>query len=238
MNSTAVEMVFFDAGETLLRPYPSFAQLFASTCAAYGVEVATEDVADVRRRLAPHLLELADESGVDQPSLMPQRSYDFWGYVYRRFLAELGIVDEGLVQRLFDVFSDSSSYRLYDDALPALGDLHQRGYRLGLISNFEGWLEKLLVELEVGHLFDTTVISAVEGIEKPDPAIYRLAVERAGVAPAACAMVGDSPANDAEPAARVGMRPVLLDRGGAYHHLDSYPRLRSLEELPDLLQNL
>lgn len=232
-----MEIVFFDAGETLLRPYPSFAELFASTAASHGIPIEVEAVRDVRRRLAPHLVELAEDSGVAQPSLRPDRSFGFWGYLYRRFLAELGVEDETLVRRLFDVFSHSTSYKLFDDSLPVLTELQARGYRLGLISNFEGWLEKLLVELEVGHLFETAVISAAEGIEKPDVAIYRLALERAAVDAGVAAMVGDSPANDAAPAAEIGMTPVLLDRDGSYEHLD-YPRVTSLEELPALLQNL
>ncbi len=234
----SIEIVFFDAGETLLRPHPSFAELFAQTCRDYGVHVDPAQVSEVRARLAPHLLELAEESGVDKPSLLPERSFEFWGYVYRRFLSELGITDDDLVQRLFAVFSDSASYKLYDDALPALEALQHSGYRVGLISNFEGWLEKLLVELEVGHLFDTTVISALEGIEKPDPAIYSLALERAGVAAYAAAHVGDSPANDAAPAIAVGMTAILLDRDGRYAALDDYVRIASLEELPVLLENL
>ena len=231
-------MVFFDAGETLLRPYPSFVELFSSTCKAHGVSIEPGDVARVRSQIAPHLLELAEESGVDKPSLLPERSFEFWGYTYRRFLAELGVEDETLVQRLFDVFSDSGSYKLYDDSLPVLLELQDLGYRLGLISNFEGWLEKLLVELEVGHLFDTTVISSVENLEKPDPAIYELALERAGVAPEDSAHVGDSPVNDAAPAAGVGIKPVLLDRDGLYGHLEGYPLISSLQELPALLEKL
>lgn len=233
-----VDMVFFDAGETLLRPHPSFAELFARTCEEYGVAVNANRVDDVRARLAPHLVELAEESGVDKPSLRPDRSFDFWGYVYRRFLAELGIVDDKLVQRLFDVFSDSSSYKLYNDTLPALRRLQRGGYRLGLISNFEGWLEELLVELEVGHIFDTTVISAVEGIEKPDPGIYEIALRRAAVTPDRAVHVGDSPGNDAAPAAELGMTAVLLDRDDRYEHLNLYRRISSLEELPGLLENL
>lgn len=233
-----VEIVFFDAGETLLRPHPSFVELFSTTCKEYGIDIEPEEVAEIRSRLAPHLLELAEESGVEKPSLLPERSFDFWGYVYRRFLAERGVVDEGLVRRLFEVFSDINSYKLYDDSLSALNELQDRGYRLGLISNFEGWLEKLLIELEVGHLFDVTVISAVEGIEKPDPAIYRLGLERAGVAAADAVHVGDSPVNDAVPAAAVGITPILLDRLGAYEHLeDRFPRISSLKELPALLAN-
>ena len=91
--------------------------------------------------------------------------------------------------------------------------------------------------MEVGHRFDTAVISGVEGIEKPDPAIYRLAAERAGVAPAYAAHVGDSPAMDMEPAAAVGMHPVLLDRAGRYPD-SPYPRITRLQELPAMIAKL
>jgi putative hydrolase of the HAD superfamily len=111
------------------------------------------------------------------------------------------------------------------------------GYRLGLISNFDSWLQKMLLEMEVGHLFDTAVISGIEGVEKPDPAIYRLAFERAGIAPDRAAHVGDSPAMDMEPAAAVGMRPVLLDRAGRYPE-SPYPRITRLQELPAVIAKL
>jgi putative hydrolase of the HAD superfamily len=139
-----------------------------------------------------------------------------------------------LVEEMYSTFSSSASYRLFDDVLPALEELTEMGYRLGLISNFEEWLEEMLVELEVGHLFDISVISGFEGIEKPDAEIYRRALEKAGVDPSFAVHVGDSPANDVEPAREVGITAVLLDRYNRYP--DARPRVRSLDDLPDLLR--
>lgn len=233
-----VEIVFFDAGETILHPHPSFPELFAEVVAQQrpGTAVSARRVAEVQAELAPHLVELAHESGVDRPSLSPDDSRVFWSHLYRSFLARLGIEDEGLVAALYATFSDSSSYRLYDDALPALERLAGAGYRLGLISNFEAWLQEMLVELEVGHVFDVSVISGLAGVEKPDPVIYELALERARVAPARAVHVGDSPALDIEPARKVGMRAVLLDRWGRYP--EHAPRIASLKELPDLVEDM
>ncbi|HEU4481317.1 MAG TPA: HAD-IA family hydrolase, partial [Actinomycetota bacterium] len=151
-----------------------------------------------------------------------------------RLLGELGIVDEVLVKDMYRTFSSSASYRLFDDALPTLRELGEEGYRLGLISNFEQWLEEMLVELEVGHVFDTSVISGVVGIEKPDVAIYERAIERAGVDPRRAVHIGDSPAMDAEPATAAGMNVILLDRYDRYADLD-FPRVRSLSEVPAYL---
>lgn len=232
-----IEMVFFDAGETILHPHPSFPELFAEVCGRRGLAVDADDVAAVQQKLAPHLVELANESGVSEPSLSATDSLAFWSYLYRRLLAEFGINDETLVQELYAVFSSSASYRLFEDAVPTLHALKERGYRLGLISNFEAWLEEMLVELEVGHLFEVTVVSGLEGVEKPDPKIYRRALEVAGVEASRAAHVGDSPAMDVEPATEVGITAVLLDRWNRYPKTPG-PRVASLAELPELLTQL
>jgi putative hydrolase of the HAD superfamily len=142
-----------------------------------------------------------------------------------------------LAAALLERFSDSSSYLLFPDVLPVLQDLHSKSYRLGLISNFEQWLEERLVELEVGQLFDVSVISGFVLIEKPDPAIYSLALERAGVAPELAVHVGDSISMDVAPASSVGMHTILLDRSGRYRE-EPLLRIESLQELPPLLEKL
>jgi putative hydrolase of the HAD superfamily len=232
-----IEFVFFDAGETLLHPHPSFPELFTEVCRRNGVGLATEDVRAAQERLAPHLVDLDEATGVDNPSLSASGSRRFWSYLYRRLLAELGVFDERLVEQLYATFSHTSSYKLFDDALPALDLLKSKGYRLGLISNFERWLEEMLVELEVGHHFEVTVISGVAGVEKPDTRIYEIALERAGVEAARAAHVGDSPVLDVEPAGAVGMTPVLVDRVGRYPSAPGL-RVRSLAELPEVLADL
>jgi putative hydrolase of the HAD superfamily len=233
VNGNRIEIVFFDAGETLLHPDPSFHELFVDVCARKGYEVDVEKVLATQQRLAPHLVELAEETGIAAPSLDADDSLTFWSHLYRRLLNELGIEDESLVSDMYDTFSSTSSYRLFDDVLPTLERLTEMGYRLGLISNFEEWLEEMLVELEVGHLFDVSIISGTEGMEKPDPEIYRRALAKAGVNASAAVHVGDSPANDITPAADVGIAAVLLDRYNRYPEVDL--RVRSLQDLPGLL---
>lgn len=233
-----VEVVFFDAGGTILDPYPSFPELFASTCCSAGFEVDIDRVRDVQERLAPHLVELLDEAGLDQgPTLSPESSRAYWTFTYRRFLAELEIDDPAMAEALYEKFSDPSSYRLYDDVRPTFDALSDAGYRLGLISNFDSWLEKMLVEMEVGHVFDTAVISGLEGVEKPDPALYQLALDRAGIEAARAVHIGDSPAMDMEPASKVGMTPILLDRAGRYAEPE-YRRISKLDKLLEVVADL
>jgi REG-2-like HAD superfamily hydrolase len=238
-----IEIVFFDVGETLLHAHPSFPELFASTCVEHGYRVTPDDVHRVQARLAPRLSDIAEEEldTGDRPyegsSFSSKESEIFWTALYRRFLRELGIADEDMAAALFRVFSSASSYALFDDVHGVLDELEAGGHRLGVISNFEDWLEEMLVDLEVSHRFDVRVISGVVGVEKPDPQIYRLALDRAGVAPEKALHVGDSPEMDVVPASSVGMNVVLLDRLGRYSQAD-WPTISSLGELPALLATM
>jgi putative hydrolase of the HAD superfamily len=232
-----IEVVFLDAGETILHPHPSFHELFAQVCAENGVTVDPTKVRAVQEKLAPHLVDLAEETGVREPSLSPEGSRRFWTHLYRRFLEELDLPVHPLSDLLYARFTTSSTYKLFDDALPAIRDLQHAGYRLGLISNFERWLEETLVELEIGHLFDISVISGIVGVEKPDPAIYRIALDKAAVDASRAVHIGDSVALDVEPARRVGLNTVLLDRARRYLDFTG-PRIESLEELAGVVSNL
>lgn len=232
-----IEIVFLDAGETILHPHPSFPELFSATAARRGIEVSPEEVAPVLYDALRSMDEYVTELELDRPSTSAEMSRVLWVHIYERCLNALGIEEPSLAADLFRVFSDTSTYRLFPDALPAITRLRTHGYRVGLISNFEGWLEDLLIRLEVGNIFDVAVISGLEGVEKPDPRIYELALERAGVAPARAVHVGDSLSMDIRPAGQVGMTAVLLDRARRHKGLDC-PTIASLEELPELVANL
>ena len=87
--------------------------------------------------------------------------------------------------------------------------------RLGVVSNFYGNLDVLLEEGGLSPFLDAVVESARVGIEKPDPAIYRLAAERLALAPEDVVMVGDNFDRDVRAARRIGMRAIWLRRGSA-----------------------
>jgi putative hydrolase of the HAD superfamily len=168
-------------------------------------------------------------------STSPERSRKFWADVYRTLLGELGLpfTDE-TAELLYTVFTDVANYRLFPDAVPVLEKLRDARLLLGLISNFEEWLEQLLEGVQVTTFFDAVVISGVEGVEKPDPRIFRLGLERIGARAEEAVYVGDSVVYDVEPAQAVGMTGVLLDRRGRYQEHEGI-RITSLDELPAVL---
>lgn len=232
-NDREIRAVFFDAGETLVHPHPSFPELFARVVREEGHALDTARVQEVVSASSAYFTELFRSEEGRLWSTSPERSRTMWDGVYRYFLGAVGVPEDHhdpLIEALYERFTDLRSYRLHADARPALDRIREARLILGLISNFEAWLEKLLEHLEVSSLFDVTVISGVEGVEKPDPEIFRIALARADVAAEQTVYVGDHPLFDVEASREVGMIPVLIDR--RERHADTGAlRISSLEDL-------
>jgi putative hydrolase of the HAD superfamily len=120
---------------------------------------------------------------------------------------------------------------LFDDAEPALAQLKRRGLLLGLISNIDRDLSSTYDELGLSSSLDVLVTSLVVGAAKPDPAIFRAALERAGVHAAEAIHVGDMYHSDVLGARSAGIRPLLIDRDGLHQEISDCPRIRSLGEV-------
>jgi putative hydrolase of the HAD superfamily len=223
-----LDCVLFDAGDTLLAPAPSFQGRFVAVAAAHGLPL---EEAAVDAAIAEAVR--AAEWPSDWTDPATQRS--FWVGFYRQVLAALGHEGRELAEALFAAFSDPAGYRLFDDARPALEALAGRGLRLGVVSNFEPWLEDVLALEGVDHLFAAVAISGKLGVAKPDPEIFLAALAEAGADPAATVHVGDQPANDVAAARAVGITPVLIDRFARHPDPDGAHRVEDLLGLVRLL---
>jgi putative hydrolase of the HAD superfamily len=224
-----IRAVFFDVGETLVHVDPSFADLFVTVLAGAGHERSGDQVRDASAHIYARFSEAARDGSMWTTS--PERSREFWTSVYERMLGELRVPnDDGLASTLYREFTRMENYVLFDDVRPAIAALRQAGLLLGVVSNFEAWLEDWFGVHELVETFPVRVISGIEGIEKPDERIFRLALERAGVDAAASAYVGDNPEFDVDPPAALGMFPVLVDRRDRFpDHAGA--RVRDLRQL-------
>ncbi len=231
-----VRAVFFDAGETLVHPAPTFQDLFAAVVTREGHPRDPQAVRDGLSMISGEFVRAARAN--EQWTTSPERSRRFWTTVYGRFLEALGIpTTNGLTAVLYEAFTDLGNYDTFDDVRPALENLRAGGTDLGVISNFEPWLEDLLERLELSRFFPVRVISGLDGVAKPDLAIFRLALERAGLRPEEAAYVGDAPDFDMEPAAELGMFPVLIDRRGRHDRFTGPGiRITDLADLPSALR--
>lgn len=235
----AIQAVFFDVGFTLLESSPS-------------IPVIVRDV--MERRGTPVPLDCLQRSLPEAESLfgkLSRESPHTWGdeeeiaAIWRRYFAELlrpcyGVAGDdaladaaGEVQREFDL---ATSYALYPDVMPALTALHERGLKLGVISDWGIALGMILRHFDLTRFFDFAVISATARRAKPDPELYQLALDRADVVPDYAIHVGDSYVRDVLGARALGIRPVLIDRMRMLQpEVVDCPLVYDLYELLDLL---
>lgn len=233
-SSVRFRAVYFDAGETLVHPAPSFPELFTQVLASDGHARTTRDVLAASAAVFHRFSEAARDD--ERWTTSPERSAAFWKGVYARMLEALDLPGaDGLRDRLYATFTDLRNYALFEDVQPMLEAIAVPGRVLGIVSNFEAWLEDLLEHLGIRDRFPVRAISGIEGVEKPDPAIFERALTLGGVSAAETAYVGDNPEFDVDPALALGMTPVLIDRRGRFVGHDGL-RITDLRELAGVLE--
>ena len=126
-------------------------------------------------------------------------------------------------------WASAHHFELYDDALPTLEAVRERGLKVGLLSNTERDLDEFVAHH--GLTVDAVLTSRAHGKTKPHETIFRRMLELLGVAPEEALMVGDTVADDIEGALAVGMEAVLVDREGRYPELESLDDLRGVLSL-------
>jgi putative hydrolase of the HAD superfamily len=131
-----------------------------------------------------------------------------------------GVVQESLgtslpLAAVEDALLAAIRFRAYPEVPAALERLRAGGARLAVVSNWDVSLHDVLERTHLRGLVDAVVISAELGAAKPDPAIFRAALERLGATAAEAMHVGDSVEADVAGARAAGLEAVLVARDGA-----------------------
>lgn len=117
----------------------------------------------------------------------------------------------------------------------ALGRLRSLGVKLVVVSNANGKLRVLFERVGLAGFFDLMLDSAEEGVEKPDPRLFQIALARSSADAATTVHVGDLYRVDVEGARGAHLRAILLDPLDLYAAFDC-TRIRSLAELPGMVE--
>ena len=221
--------VLFDAGNTLI--HVDFVRV-AEALGRHGAPCRAEDL--VRAEL--HARMALDTAEVIARSNDRDRWWSYFGLICERVgIADAAVRDAVLHQLRDDHRSRNLWNRLAEGASETLAALRARGLRIGLVSNSDGSIGLLAEQLGLAPHFETIVDSHAVGVEKPDPRIFAIALERmGGLAPEECVYVGDLYHVDVVGAERAGMTPVLIDPG-SLHADKPCRRIRGLDELEGCL---
>jgi len=163
---------------------------------------------------------------------------DAWRDYFHLIMREAGVelADQGpIIDSLWEAHQRIGLWTVAIDGGPeAVAGLKRRGYRLGVVSNAEGRVEADLNSAGYEGLFETVVDSHLVGVQKPDPRIFEIALERMSVEIGGVIFVGDVPAVDVRGAQAAGLTPVLVDPHRIYADREVL-RIPSIRELADLL---
>jgi putative hydrolase of the HAD superfamily len=225
-----VRAVSFDAGGTLLYPYPSVGVIYDEVMCRHGVRLGAAALEQAFQRTLQVALQRPRGTA---PGIASDRAW--WHDVVAETLLPLATPDdfEALFAELWEEFAHPDRWRLFPGTAETLTTLRQRGYRLALLSNWDERLRQLVEGLALSPLFDAMIISCEVGAEKPDRAIFAAAEAALQLPPAAILHIGDSPHHDLGGATGAGWPCLLVDH---YRQLDAaHPRVSHLAELLALL---
>ncbi|HET7619845.1 MAG TPA: HAD-IA family hydrolase [Vicinamibacterales bacterium] len=221
----ALETVFLDAGGVLL--YPNWSRI-SDVLGKHGVDIAPEALAHAD----PFARRQLDERRTIGTTTDASRGWLFFDLI----LAQAGVPQsEATRSALEDLHAYHRASNLWelvpDYVVPALDALRARHLKLVVVSNANGTLRAHMDRLGLTSRFDCVLDSSDEGVEKPDPRFFTIALERSGARKETTIHVGDLYHVDVQGARGAGLRGVLVDEAGLYPDADC-PRVQSVADLP------
>jgi HAD superfamily hydrolase (TIGR01549 family) len=236
------DLVCLDAGFTLLMPRRTLADALGGVLEQRGHPVSRDDL--------HRAWEVADRwfwqeyhRPDNQTWGSDERIEQTWRDYHSVMLQELGFGDRRheLLDAILESQFAADAWELYPEVAGVLGELRSMdGIRIGVVSDWGSNLEGILAALGLDRYLDFVLASGEVGVAKPDPALYRIALERGAATADRAVMVGDSLRADVEGARAAGIDGVLLVRpeGPAQQNQPTadVPTISSLAELPALVR--
>lgn len=241
----SARVVLFDLGNTLVYDkydagtwetlYQRAEDALWTSLHAAGVAAAGSDLFGRRETLFHHYYNLR-ENDLDEPGI---------GNILKRALEadKIPISDEVLKTALRAMYAvTQANWYAEDDALQTVQTLQRRGFRLGVISNGadDENTYMLLEKAGLRSYFEFVLSSAAFGRRKPDPDIFRAALNYFDMPPEEAVMVGDTLEADIAGANQLGIFTIWVTRRvGDRQNLDGRIRpgaqVEDLAEIPDIL---
>lgn len=200
-----LKAVLLDAGGTLIHPDHEY---ILSLLAEEGVEADEEAYGAARRAADAVVGEIlrSDQPGTDADRIQ------VW---FVTLLTTLGLPESRLEAAGVKIRDRHAEAALWVRPEPGtremLRGLKAAGLRIAVISNADGRVERYLAAADLAHEFEFILDSGTVGIEKPDPRIFELALDRLGLRPDEVVYVGDSWEIDVVGARAAGIRPIYLN---------------------------
>jgi putative hydrolase of the HAD superfamily len=208
-----LKVVFFDAAGTLFTTRRPVGDSYAVVARDFGANVSGKAVSAAFRRAFSSAHGLAFGPGRSTEELR-RLEREWWRERVAETFSQLHQFDDfqAYFDTLFEFFGDPANWVAYPDVAPALEELKRSGLQLGVISNFDARLYRLLEGLDLARFFDSVIISSEAGYAKPAVELFEFALARSGVRPSEALHAGDAAHLDVAGANAAGIEALLVRR--------------------------
>jgi len=240
--SQPIRVVFFDAANTLFHVNGSVAEIYLHHAVQFGFAQKPDSLIAIKQAFSRAFREAPPPVFASTDATQIKQSERLWWFdVVHNVWYRVGMFErfDEYFEEVFEAFGGPSYWTLYPETLGVLKGLKERGYELGIISNFDSRLFTVLRGLGLAEVFDTITISSLAHAAKPAPKIFQLALDKHAMDPEDAVHVGDSRRDDVDGARKTGLQAVLIERESQLSSSASnVPTIQSLEQLPALLAAL
>jgi putative hydrolase of the HAD superfamily len=222
---TPIQVIFFDAAETLFHVKGSVAEIYLAHAVQHGFRQTPDSQALITQAFSTTV-----------PARLKECERLWWFDIVHNVFYRVGMFarfDE-FFERVFQVFEDPHSWALFPETHAVLTRLREEGFELGILSNYDSRLFHVMRGLGIDGFFDTVTIASLAKAAKPASKIFEIALEKHALDPDEAMHVGDSVRDDLEGATKAGLTGVLLDRTGRTQAPGGHV-IRTLEELLPLV---
>ncbi len=236
MNLQGIKAILFDSGRVLNRPKtgnwfisPNFFQYVSESI----LNQQDQEIVNKAFRKAydyirsQHLIETREEEY--------KHFYRFYSMI-REELPVLLLDREKVAEITKDLVYNDDKYIFYDDVYEVIPKLEKK-YDLGIVSDAWPSLVNVYEKANLRQYFKAFVVSALLGVEKPNPKMYTTALDALNIKPQEALFIDDRP-NNCEGARALGIHAMLLSRDEEtmLHH--DFPVISDLHQLVEILDNI
>lgn len=228
------QAVFFDFGDTLVETEPQYLERMRMAIENLGVTLTLRQLEEA--------YVLADYKSAE--TTLNENPFDHQRHseIFIRTMAdklEIHNMVEVIVPNLDEEIAKFKLKRkLMDGAKAVLDTVKQKGFKAGIISNNDGRTREKCDDVGITSYFDVILDSTQEGVSKPNPEFFRIAMERMGIDdPSKVLHVGDLPGSDAMGADKLGIQTIWLNIRQIPLKLQ-VPTVKTMEELREAIDSL
>jgi len=160
-DKSTIQVIFFDAADTLFHVNGSVADIYLTHAVQFGFQKQADSLTSITQAFGRAFREAPPPIfALTEPTQLKQSERLWWFDIVHNVFYRVGMFErfDDFFERVFEVFEDPSSWRMFPETASTLARLKSQGFELGIISNFDTRLFSILRGLDMADVFDTVTI--------------------------------------------------------------------------------